>query len=424
MKRRNSPVDLFDPEVQENWYPSYALLQEQAPICFLPEHNMYVVTRYEDIHYIVRHPEIFTNQEGALGRDPLLSDPEARAIYKEHGFDRMFPLSSDPPLHKKYRKLIEHAFSRAGVRKYEPYITEVVTALIDQWTEKREIEFIAEFCDPLPRLVIATILGFPVEDLPQLVIWSAAWVRVWEGELTKDEQLDVAQKGVDFQNYIIGKVREKRQNPQDDLISELAQASFDGERPLEDDEIVSIIDHLFIGGNETTTFALASAMWLLLQNPQQLAKVRADRALLKNMVEEVLRLESPTQGMPKITVQEVELSGVMLPKGSVVHLRYAAANRDPEQFECPHAMDVTRDNAGSHMAFSQSTHSCPGATLSRVELFIAFDHLLQRMDEIEFTPHKNDFSHLPGFVLRALKNLYITVTPGDPADECPATIDR
>ena len=424
MKRRNSPVDLFDPEVQENWYPYYALLQQEAPICFLPEQNMYVVTRYEDIHYIVRHPEIFTNQQGVLGRDPLLSDPDARAIYNAQGFDRMFPLSSDPPLHKKYRKLIEEAFSRAGVRKYEPYIVEVVTALLDQWADKREIEFIAEFCDPLPRLVIATILGFPVEDLPQLVVWSAAWVRVWEGELTKEEQLDVAQKGVDFQNYIIDKVKEKRANPKDDLISELAQASFDGQRPLDDDEIISIIDHLFIGGNETTTFALASALWLLLQNPEQMHKVREDRSLLKNMVEEVLRLESPTQGMPKITMAEVEISGVVLPKGAVVHLRYGAANRDPEKFECPHAMDVERTNAGSHMAFSQSIHSCPGATLSRVELLIAFDHLLQRTADITFTPNQNDFSHLPGFVLRALKSLHITVTPVAAVDACAAIKDR
>lgn len=406
-------IDLFDPQIQEDWYPTYMRLQEEAPICFLPHLNMYMVTKYEDIHYIVRHPEIFTNQQGVLSRDPLLSDPEARAIYAEHGFDRMFPLSCDPPHLKKYRKLIESAFTRNGVRKYEPYIEQVVDALIDQWIDKEEIEFIAEFCDPLPRLVIAAILGFPAEDLPQLVVWSEAWVRVWEGELTKEEQLDVARKGVDFQNYIIEKVREKRKNPQDDLISELGQASLDGERPLHDDEIISIIDHLFIGGNETTTFSIASGMWLLVQNPEQLAKVRADRSLLKNMVEEVLRLESPTQGMSKITMEAVELSGVTLPKGAVVHVRYGAANRDPDKFECPHVMDVTRHNAGSHMAFSQSTHSCPGATLSRVEMYIAFDHLLNRIDEIEFIGQKNDFGHLPGFVLRALNKLHLSFKPTD-----------
>lgn len=406
-------IDLFDPAVQENWYPSYSQLQQQAPICFMPQHNMYVVTKYEDIHYIVRHPEIFSNQQGQLTTDPLLSDPDARAIYAEHGFDRMFPLSSDPPHHKKYRKLIENALSRNGIRKYEPYIHQVVSTLIDQWldNELTEVEFISAFCDPLPRMVIATILGFPVEDLPQLVVWSAAWVRVWEGELSKEEQLNVARKGVEFQNYIINIVRERRDNPQDDLISELAMASLGDERPLSDAEIISIIDHLFIGGNETTTFAIASGMWLLIRNPEQLQKVRADRSLIKNMVEEILRLESPTQGMPKITMEDVELSGVKIPKGSIVHVRYGAANRDPDRFECPHAMDVNRKSAGSHMAFSQSTHSCPGATLSRVEMAIAFEHLLDRLDDLAFTPDKNDFSHLPGFVLRALNKLYINFTP-------------
>ncbi len=407
MANKPDNINLLDPAVQEDWYPSYSKLQEQAPVCFMPDLNMYFVTKYSDVHYIVRHPEIFTNQGGVISTEPLVTDPEARAIYKEHGFDRMFPLSLDPPHHRKYRKMIDSALSRNGVRKYEPYIHEVVSHLIDQWADKGQVEFISEFCDPLPRMVISTLLGFPVEDIPQLIVWSTAWVRVWEGELSKEDQLDVARKGVEFQNYIIEKVREKRANPQDDLISELANASFEGERPLTDAEIISMIDHLFIGGNETTTFAIASGMWLLLSNPEQLAKVRADRSLIKNMVEEILRLESPTQGMPKITTEDVELSGVAIPKGSIVHVRYAAANRDPDKFECPHAMDVTRKSAGSHMAFSQSIHSCPGATLSRVEIAIAFEHLLDRLDDLEFTPGENDFTHLPGFVLRALKTLSI-----------------
>jgi cytochrome P450 len=404
-------LNLFDPAIQEDWYPTYRMLQEEAPLAYLPQHDMYIATRYEDVHYIVRHPEIFTNQQGVMARDPLLSDPHARAIYAEQGFDRMFPLSSDPPHHKTYRQLIEKAFSRNGIRKYEPYINKIVTTLVDQWIDKGEVEFIAEFCAPLPRLIIAAILGFPEEDLDQLVIWSAAWVRVWEGELSKEDQMDVAQKGVDFQNYIIGKVRERRENPQDDVITELALATLKDGRQLEDEEIISMIDHLFIGGNETTTFSLASGMWLLLNNPDQMKKVRQDRTLLKNMVEEILRLESPTQGMPKITSREVELAGVTLPMGAVVHVRYGAANRDPEKFECPHTMDVARKNAGAHMAFSQSTHACPGATLSRVEMLIAFEHLFNRVDEIAFTPSKNDFTHLPGLVLRALKELHISFTP-------------
>jgi cytochrome P450 len=412
MNPRVEEINLFDPAIQEDWYPSYARLQ-QAPICFMPQYNMYMVTKYDDIHTIVRNPEVFSNQQGVLNKDPLLSDPQARAIYAEQGFDRMFPLSSDPPLHRKYRSLIEDAFSRNGIRKYEPLIHQTVTTLIDQWIDKGEIEFISAFCDPLPPLVIATILGFPVEDLPQLAIWSAAWVRVWEGELSKEDQMDVAHKGVDFQNYILAIVQDRREHPRDDLISELAHASLDGERPLEDAEIISMVDHLFIGGNETTTFAIASGMWLLINNPEQMQKVRADRSLIKNMVEEILRLESPTQGMPKITTREVELSGVTIPKGAIVHLRYGAANRDPDRFECPHTMDVTREGAGRHMAFSQSTHSCPGATLSRVEMAIAFEHLLDRLDDIAFTADKNDFGHFPGLVLRALKNLYIDFKPTD-----------
>ncbi len=388
-------------------------MQEQAPICFLPEYNLYFITKYEDIHYIVRHPDIFTNQQGILSTDPLLTDPDARAVYQEQGFDRMFPLSSDPPHHKKYRGLIEKALSRNGIRQYEPFIHQAVNTLIDQWINNGEVEFISAFCDPLPPLVIATILGFPVADLPRLAVWSAAWVKAWEVGLSKEEQLEIAHKGVEFQHYIIAKVQERRRQPQNDLISELACASVDDGRALSDAEIIGIIDHLFIGGNETTTFAIASGMWLLLSNPEQLAKVRADRSLIKNMVEEILRLESPTQGMPKICLEEVELSGVTIPKGATVHLRYAAANRDPDKYECPHAMNIERKNSGSHMAFSQSLHSCPGATLSRVEMAIGFEHLLNRLDDINFSANNNDFSHHPSFILRALKQLNITFKAND-----------
>jgi cytochrome P450 len=403
-------IDLFDPQVQEDWYPTYDRLREEAPVCYMPEANMYVVSRYEDIHYIVRNPEIFTTQEGQLNRDPLLPDADARKIYKEKGFDRMFPLSCDPPLHRCYRSLVEDAFSRNGIRKYEPFIHQRVDELIDQWIEKGEVEFISAFCDPLPQSVIATILGFPLEDLPQLADWSAAWVLPWSGELTKDTQLMVAQKGVEFQNYIVQAVRERRANPKDDLISHLANATYNNERPLTETEVISMIDHLFIGGNETTTFAIASGLWLLINNPLQMEQVRGDRSLIKNMVEEILRMESPTQGMPRITSQETQLSGVTIPKGATVQLRFGAANRDPEKYACPAQMDVSRKNAGSHMAFSQATHSCPGANLSRVEMVIAFEHLLGRLDDIQFAPAKNDFSHMPGFVLRALNQLHITFT--------------
>jgi cytochrome P450 len=207
-------------------------------------------------------------------------------------------------------------------------------------------------------------------------------------------------------------MQEKRVNPDDSVISYLVnEARFDDVRPLEDHEIINIVDHLYIGGNETTTFALTSTMWLMLGTPGVYDAVRADPSRVKNLVEEGLRCESPTMGMVRNAIIDTEVGGVKIPKGSNLHLRYAAGNRDERMFACPAQFDLDRTNSARHMAFSLGETHCTGAGLSRLEQNIAFDVLVKRLPNLRFTPNLNDFTHHPNVTLRAMKELHLSWDP-------------
>lgn len=409
---RVAGIDLLDPATQEDWYPAYDLLRELAPVFRMPGTDTYVLTRYEDVAFVSRRTDLFAN--GPARQAALVRDPEALRIYREEGHLRRAPLGTDPPEHRRYRALVDHFFTPAGAERQRAFVTRTVHDLVDGWIHRGEIELVRDLALPLPVTVITAMLGLPLEDVPQLKVWSEAWVMPFAGGLTAEQQRYVARQGVAFQAYLRDRIAEKRRSPDESVLSHLAHASFDdpgGLRPLTDEEIVAIADHLFIGGNETTTFALTSAVWLLLTNPVVEQRLRADRSLVPRFVEEVLRLESPTQGLFRHTRADVALHGVTIPAGSTVHLRFGAANRDPRVFADPAALDLDRQNGSRHLAFGQGEHHCPGAGLSRLEQVVALDALLDRLADWWLLPGRNDFRHKPGLVLRALEELHVGFVP-------------
>jgi cytochrome P450 len=416
--RTVADVNLFDPAIQEHWYPAYDVLRAQAPVYKVPGLNLYVLTRYEDIHRVVRRSDLYSNMGEKYGGEPLLVYPEARAIFDERGWPRQFPLSTDPPIHKQYRALVDPFFQGKGLARVRTFAEQTVHQLIDGFAGAGEVEFVSQFAVPLPVTLITWLIGFPLEDMPQLKDWSYWWALPFARGLTLEQELTVAEKGVAFQHYIKRHLDDRRAHPREDILTALVQAELDDvdrgvKRPLTDQEIICIVDHLYIGGNETTTFSLTSGLWLMLREPAIYQRLLADRSseTMRTFIEEVLRLESPTQGLYRTAIVDSEIAGVTIPKGATLHLRFAAANRDPAEFPDPERLDLDRPNAARHMAFSQAEHHCPGAPLSRLEMAIAFPILLERLQDLRFTPGANDFTHLPGFVLRALKELRVSFSP-------------
>lgn len=409
MPRSIDDVDVFAPETIENWYPTYSFLQEHARVYPVPGTSTFFVTGYDEIYQVLRKTDVFLRGSGSTR--PLLKDAEARAHYQEQGWPKVLPLAVNPPQHRRYRDMVDHFFSVAGAESQRDLITRVVHELIDTFVDEGEIEYMEAFAVPLPVRVITTMMGFPLEDIPRLKTWSEAWVAPFSGQLDTQQEREVARLTVEFQHYIAEQIAEKRANPADDVVSYVATTPVklpEETRMLTDGEIINMIDHLYIGGNETTTFALTSGMWLLTEHPEYQERLRADPDKVRSFVDEVLRLESPTQGMDRHAAVDTELGGVAIPEGSHIHVRYAAANRDPEQFGCPADVDLERPNGHRHLAFSIGESHCPGAGLSRLEQTIATQELLSRLQDLRCAEGRNSFQHHVNFTLRAFKELHIT----------------
>ena len=399
-------IDLYAPETQENWYPTYQKLRDENPVYQMPGSKIFVISRYQDVLHVLRHQEIFRTGTTAA------RSSQSTEIYKNTGWERITPLSVNPPEHRQYRDLVDHHFDASGSLRWLSFIESTVHELIDEFagpgiSASGKTEFVQAFAIPLPVRAITRILGFPASDIPQLKEWSTAWVLPFSGPLTAEQDNWVATKVVEFQHYINHAIEEKRINPSDDVISDLTTATYNGERLLTNHEIITIVDHLYIGGNETTTFAITSALWILLRQPGLYDTVYNDRSLVEQFLEESMRLESPTQGLYRSVAADTEIAGVTIPAGSTVHIRYAAANRDDSIFPNADQVDLTRSNTKRHMAFSLGEHHCPGSGLSRLEQKTALNVVLDRLPHLRLAPDTNDFTHMPGFVLRALNELHL-----------------
>ncbi|MFL2992594.1 MAG: cytochrome P450 [Acidimicrobiales bacterium] len=406
-------VDVFARETIENPYPTFDLLRSECPVYQVPDTQTYFLTRYEDIYDVLRKTNLFLR--GAGKSRPLISDSEAQDYFERNGWPKMSILGSNPPNHRRYRDMVDHFFSVKGAKKQTGLITEIANELIDNWIDDGEVEYVSQFAELLPSMVITKMMGFPLEDLQRLKIWSEAWVAPFSLQLDAEQEKEVAHLMVEFQHYIHDHIKERRKNPREDpredVVSYLVSTPVQlhsGTRMLTDTEIINMVDHLYIGGNETTTFALTSGLWLLIENPDLQAALASKPEQIRTFVEEVLRLESPTQGMDRHALEDTEIAGVSIPKGSHIHMRYAAANRDKSQFECPANLELERDNASKHLAFSIGETHCPGAGLTRLEQNIAMELLLKRLKKIEFAKEKNSFEHHMNFTLRSFTELYFT----------------
>lgn len=417
-------VDLFEPGAQEYWFDAYRILHRDAPVHRIagegehPGTDAFIISRYEDIVRIVKDPETFPfrHEQGAGNLE--------RELIAEQGFgeavNAVSTLRPDIEQHKQHRHQLTDPWVGPGADRHQAMVEAEAHRLIDQFAapegKTADIEYVKAFAAPLPQIVITTILGFPLADMPKLREWEAAQVRRFvfgrthKNILTDEEERENAATLVDFHRYVKTQIDLKRAAPADDMISFLTQVRYGPEqRALTDGEISSVAYGMNIGGNETTQYALTAQARVLAEQPGLVAELRADRGKVKAFVEETMRAYAPTQGLStrKVT-KDVEFRGVRIPKGSLLHLRYGAGNRDETEFPQADRIDLSRYKPARHLTFSQGPRSCPGSGLSRLEQVIATNALLDRFSEIRLTPDRNDFLHQPGIML-GLWNLHLTL---------------
>jgi cytochrome P450 len=257
---------------------------------------------------------------------------------------------------------------------------------------------------------MASILGFPLDDIPRLAAWGDAAVTPFvhgnglRHDMTPEQSRDMIDRLDGFQEYIYDHVAAKRADPHDDMVSFLCEVHYEAlDRKLTDIEIAGIVHAMILGGLETTQYALEEQAQLMCEHPGTFASLRADRSRLRTFVEEGMRMRSPTHGLStRMTAHDEVFHGVDVPAGSLLHLRFGAANVDGEEFACPFDLDLDREGVTRHVAFSTGPRVCPGATLSRLEQQIAWGTLLDRLESIEYGTD-NDWLHQPGIMLGTLK---------------------
>lgn len=393
-------------ETLANPFEVYQQLLASQPVFEVPGAGITLVLSYALVAEATGRIDDFSNDFSAILSGIRSTDPDVTAILDKGWPQTDTLLTADPPVHTRFRKLVNLAFSMKRVDALTDHVREIVTALIDQFETRGECEFVHEFAMPLPVQLISEQIGIDRTDFATVKRWSDAFADRLGGMISKDRELECARDVVEFQHAMKAKIDERRASPRDDLLSDLVNAQVDGERGLDDAELLSILQQLMVAGNETTTSTLAGGLVQLIRNPDQLARLQADPSLMPNAVEEMLRTESPTAGLWRVVRRDTELGGVPLKAGTMLMLRFAAANRDPARFENPDAFDVERKNARSHLAFGRGIHMCVGNMLSRKEVAVAFEELVRRLDGFEIVDEAA-LIYPPNMLLRGLSALPI-----------------
>lgn len=406
----------LDPETLECPYPFYEALHAEAPVHPIPEMGLVVVSTFDLLREVVHDPATYSSAMPTgpadlpgMGREPEDAEmAELRAKTARSGTATL--LAADPPWHARYRSLVNKALSARRVAGMEGYVREIVTDLIDGFIDDGKADFTSQFADELPMAVIADQIGVPRADLRDFKKRADLAIGGIERTIPPEEERDVLRAGLEMQEYFLMRAEERRRDPKDDILTTLATAELEtdeGSRPLNDAEILSIIQQLQVAGKETTAHLIGSAMLLFIENPEQLAKVRERPELIGNMTEEALRVESPVRALFRTTTRETTLGGVTLPARTTLMLIYGAANRDECEFAEAARFDVERENARNQLAFSAGPHYCIGAALARLEIRVAFEEVLRRMTNFRLDPDHPAPRHEPSYILRGLRELHI-----------------
>jgi cytochrome P450 len=414
-------ASMLDPAVQDEPWEFYAELHEKCPVLPIPEIGAVMVTGYDDVRYVLTNPDLFSsNGRGGGAKKGLQVDKAVRyqQILRDRGWGHVETLQrTDPPIHTDYRRRLNRVFTPKRVRAMADHIDDVANELIDNIFATpatahgiHEAEFVNDFAMPLPGIIIAEQLGLDKGDIHRFKRWADAMLAISMRQLSDEELLEAAKTELEAQHHLAAEFEKRRTEPTDDLISALVHSHGDDDEPLSMHELQNLMHQLVTGGFETTTNALNHGMWLLTRRPDVQDRVRQDRSLLPAFIEEVLRYESPVQGLARRTTRDVELGGVVIPENTMVIVRYGAANRDPRIFERPDDFNLERaDNP--HIAFGLGAHFCVGAALARQELTSGFDAWLDRTSSIELARPFDGPVHEPSLLLFPMATLPITITP-------------
>ena len=396
----NGPLSLYhllDPAVLANPYPLYRRLRTEDPVHWDPYLHAWVVTRYEDVVHVF--------QRFSADRTPT---PERLAAM---GMEQLGPIAAvmvrqmlflDPPAHDRVRRLAAVAFTPRRVERLRSHIQDITDGLIDAVYARGGMEVMDDLANPLPAIVTAEMLGVPTRDHVRLKGWSQDFAEMLGNfQHNPGRAARVLRSLEEMTGYFRQAVRRQATEPTDGLVNALTTAEVDGDR-LSEDEVVANVIVTMVGGQETTTNLIGNGLLTLLRHPAEMAGLREDPSLIESAVEELLRVESPSQHTARLAPADVQLGGRSIARRQAVIAVMGAANRDPERFPDPDRLDLARaDNR--HVAFGWASHFCFGAPLARIEAQVAFGTLLRRLPRLELAT--TQVTWRPNLGLRGLTRL-------------------
>lgn len=397
--------DPWEPSFVADPYPGYAALRAGGRAHYFEPSRQWLIPHYEDVRALLRDRRLgrtylhrFSHEE--FGRTAPPPEHEPFHTLNGHGM-----LDLEPPDHTRLRRLVSKAFTPRMVERLAPTVARLADELVESFVAEGGGDLVAAVAEPLPVAVIAEMLGIPPADRAPLRPWSADICGMFELNPGEETARRAVRASVEFSAYLRELIAARRRDPGEDLISGLVAAYDEGDR-LSEQEMISTCVLLLNAGHEATVNSTGNGWLSLFRNPDQLALLRSDPdALLPTAVDELLRYDTPLQLFERWVLDDIEVGGTVIPRGSEVAMLFGSANRDPARFTDPDRLDLSRTD-NPHFSFGGGIHYCLGAPLARLELAASFGALLRKAPGLRLV---EEVRWNPGFVIRGLRELLVEV---------------
>lgn len=404
MKKDKILFNPFDPEFHANPYPILDRLRQEDPI-HKSIFGTWIITRYADAVSILNDKrfEVDNLPERLQLKSAYLKEGNLQTLSQT--IDRwLFFLN--PPDHTRLKRIVTPAFSPTAVEAIRQKIQVIVNDLLAKVKQKGEMDIITDLANPLSALTITEIFGLPKEDYQKLIQWSSEEIFILEQPRSLEDYQHQNQVMIENKEYLVEKVAEYKNQPNDGLISYLINPK-NIENQLTEEEIISSCMLISTAAQETTSSLIGNGILALLNHPESLVYLQQNPNEIKNAVEEFLRYDSPIQSVARRPIEDVAIAEKIIPSGDTVIVHIGAVNRDPEEFPNPNQLDFTRQNR--HIAFGGGIHHCLGIFLAKIEAQIAINTLIQNLPDIRINTDKLD--RRDSIALRGLKTLPVKFTP-------------
>ncbi|MEV7816217.1 cytochrome P450 [Streptomyces flaveolus] len=396
--------DPWDPAFVADPYPAYAELRARSRVIRYEPTDQWLVPHHADVSALLRDRRLgrtyqhrFGHEE--FGRTPPPPEHEPFHTLNDHGM-----LDLEPPDHTRIRRLVSKAFTPRTVERLRPYVQGLANDLVAALVGDGGGDLLTDVAEPLPVAVIAEMLGIPEADRGQLRPWSADICGMYELNPSEETAARAVRASVEFSDCLRELIAARRKEPGDDLISGLIAAHDEGDR-LTEQEMISTAVLLLNAGHEATVNATVNGWWALFRNPGELAALRADHSLIPSAIEELMRYDTPLQLFERWVLDDIEIDGTTIPRGSEIAMLFGSANHDPAVFTDPARLDLTREE-NPHISFSAGIHYCIGAPLARMELAASMTALLRQAPTLTLAEEPK---RKPNFVIRGLEGLSVEV---------------